>query len=443
MQDTQNTPGAGAVSPLTRWLVIIVGILAFDLVGIQMGLNGAFQAIFSTGSLRLTQDQVGIVIGGCYFGMVIGAPLAGRMSDSMGRRLPMFVCTLAAGLGAVALQFTHSFEALLTARVLGGIGIGGVLVLTFAFFVEALPASWCGPTALVAGAVGSLASVIAVFAVRTFIATDPDQGWRTMMVVLGLATVVTAFATLALPESKARRGAEPAQTAWADGAADGAAPGAGALLGEHRRAFLSFLAAYLALPLAISGFFLTVGLIMLNRHYDAQVSLQVTGISVVGTVLGLLASTLIANRVSRGRLIAGACAIGIAGLVLFAFVPAIPAAMAGAAAVMLGAGLANIALSLYATESFPAEIRGRATGILTGANRVMAMLTPVLLTFLIARGGEGVSLVVMGAGFLVVVVAILRLGRAAPPAQAAPAAPGRSPARSRAQSPPPLRGTLG
>src|SRR3712207_6120976 len=100
--------------------------------GTQEGLKSAFS---------LSEGGLGFTVGSLLIGCFIGAFLAGRLADLLGRRNVMMLAALLFLVGALAQGFAESQTVFVIARLLGGMAVGAASVLSPAYISEVAPAS--------------------------------------------------------------------------------------------------------------------------------------------------------------------------------------------------------------------------------------------------------------------------------------------------------------
>jgi SP family sugar:H+ symporter-like MFS transporter len=92
--------------------------------GTQDGLRSAF---------NLSDAGLGFTVGSLLIGCFIGAFLAGRLADVMGRRNVMMLAAVLFLVGALIQGFAGSQELFVIARVMGGVAVGAASVLSPAY----------------------------------------------------------------------------------------------------------------------------------------------------------------------------------------------------------------------------------------------------------------------------------------------------------------------
>ena len=100
--------------------------------GTQEGLNKAFD---------LSKLGTGLNVGAILIGCAIGAFVAGRLADQIGRRSVMMISAVLFVASAIAAGAAGSSAMFIFARIVGGIGVGAASVLSPVYISEVTPAS--------------------------------------------------------------------------------------------------------------------------------------------------------------------------------------------------------------------------------------------------------------------------------------------------------------
>jgi putative MFS transporter len=165
-----------------------------------------------TREFSLAPAQIGLVASAGFVGMFLGAAISGRLADRYGRRLIFQATLILFSVGAVLSALAPTFETLLAARVIAGLGLGGELPVVATLVSEFSPRAQRGRMIVLLEsfwAYGTLAAgLVALFVL-------PQFGWRGAFVVAALPALYVAYLRFALPESP-RYLAQRGRTAEAD-----------------------------------------------------------------------------------------------------------------------------------------------------------------------------------------------------------------------------------
>ncbi len=100
--------------------------------GTQQGLEKAF---------NLSKLGTGLNVGAILLGCAVGAFLAGRLADRMGRRSVMIIAAALFIVSALGAGFADSSAVFIVARFIGGLGVGAASVLAPVYISEVTPAA--------------------------------------------------------------------------------------------------------------------------------------------------------------------------------------------------------------------------------------------------------------------------------------------------------------
>ena len=194
-----------------HWKLLITSGLGWMFDAMDVLLIGFLVAPI-TKEFALAPAQVGLVASAGFVGMFLGAAISGRLADRYGRRLVFQGTLVLFSVGAVLSALAPTFETLLLARIVAGLGLGGELPVVATLVSEFSPRAQRGRmTVLLESfwAYGTLAAgLVALFVL-------PQFGWRGAFVVAALPALYVAYLRSALPESP-RYLAQRGRTAEAD-----------------------------------------------------------------------------------------------------------------------------------------------------------------------------------------------------------------------------------
>ncbi len=148
--------------------------------------------------LAATDTRVAFIAAAGFLGMFLGAAVSGRLADRYGRRAVFQATLILFSLGSLLSAFAPTFETLLAARVVAGLGLGGELPVVATLVSEFSPRKSRGRMIVLLEsfwAYGTvLAGLIAIFVL-------PQWGWRGAFLVGALPALYVAYLRRALPES--------------------------------------------------------------------------------------------------------------------------------------------------------------------------------------------------------------------------------------------------
>jgi SP family arabinose:H+ symporter-like MFS transporter len=148
----------------------------------------------------LSDISLGVAFSSLLFGCVVGSILAGRLTDRYGRRrMLLWVAVIFAG-SSVATALAPNFALFVTARLLGGLAVGGVSLLSPMYIAEVSPASIRGRM----GTFYQLCIVIGIlisYGINFLLRNSGANNWRWMFLT-GVLPSVVFFSLVALaPET--------------------------------------------------------------------------------------------------------------------------------------------------------------------------------------------------------------------------------------------------
>ncbi len=148
--------------------------------------------------LALDAIRTGLVPSATFAGMFLGAAISGRLADRYGR-LPVFQWTLVLfAAGSLFSAIAPTFETLLPARLVAGLGLGGELPVAATLVSELSPRALRGRMIVLLEsfwAYGTIAAgLIGILVVPRF-------GWRAAFVIGALPALYAVYLRRALPES--------------------------------------------------------------------------------------------------------------------------------------------------------------------------------------------------------------------------------------------------
>ncbi|MCC8403247.1 3-(3-hydroxy-phenyl)propionate transporter MhpT [Paraburkholderia sp. MMS20-SJTN17] len=390
-----RSSAASSSTALTLALCFLVAVLE----GVDLQSTGVAAPRMSH-EFGLSVSQLGLAFSAGMFGLLPGAMIGGRLADRIGRKRVLMISMAVFGIFSIATAQVWSFESLLIARVLTGIGLGGAMPNLIALSSEAVDerhrhmavsVMYCG---MPLG--GALAAMIGVLSAG-------DTAWRHIFYVGGAGPliIIPLLMTL-LPESREfATGSREATTADKPLLSTREV-----LFGEGRAAatigiWISFLCTLIVLYFLLNWLpSLTVGRGMSRSQAGiAQIFFN------VGSVIGVLGIGALMDRF-RQALCATAVYVCIVGA-LIALSQVASIGTLSVAVLFAGMGVVGAQSMLYSLSaaSYPTSVRGTGVGAAVGVGRVGSIVGPVAAGQLLSMGKS--SALVIGASVPVTIIAAI------------------------------------
>ena len=384
------------LTPPSRAVVsLFVCAFAFGLDQTELQFGGALATIFSTTPYSLDPHRLSWLVSAAYFGGFVGAPLLGRLADSIGQR--RVLCWTLVWLGMTSmLAGARDDPTWLTAfRLLNGVSIGAYPPLMIAYLTSIAPEGQRGKWIFWACGLACLAPPVALFALRTLTNSHPAgvAGWRWLEFAVGALALVAGglFRSLSEPTRPQADVCGPSQ------------PGGIRMLvrGPLRRTFAIVVALYCLQPWATAAFVLLTGPLLLQRGFTLTNALWYVSLATVGPAVGTFAAAWVVDRIPRRIALLSCCAgMLLAALALCAATTKLSFGVA-LLAFGMGQSLYTTVMTTFGAESFPVDLRATATSTAWALSRVGTFLVPMaLLPLMKSSGPMSVGLSVAAASVL-------------------------------------------
>ncbi|MGF6660902.1 AAHS family 3-hydroxyphenylpropionic acid transporter [Paraburkholderia atlantica] len=396
MSSVANRSSAvGSSTALTLGLCFLVAVLE----GIDLQSTGV-AAPRMAHEFGLSVGQLGLAFSAGMLGLLPGAMIGGRLADRIGRKRVLMISMAVFGIFSIATAQVWSFESLLIARLLTGIGLGGAMPNLIALSSEAVDprhrntavsVMYCG---MPVG--GALAALIAVLSAGA-------TAWRHIFYVGGVGPLLIIPLLIALlPESR-EFAAESRESTKADKPLLSTRE---VLFGEGRAAatigiWISFFCTLIVLYFLLNWLpSLTVGRGMSRSQAGiAQIFFN------VGSVIGVLGIGLLMDRFRQGLSVTAVYACIVGALVALSQVASIETL--SVAVLFAGMGVVGAQSMLYALSaaSYPTSVRGTGVGAAVAVGRVGSIVGPAAAGQLLSMGKS--SALVIGASVPVTIIAAI------------------------------------
>ncbi len=164
----------------------------------------------------LDQMQTGWFVGCALAGSIAGVSFAGKLSDRYGRKATMLIAALFFSVSGIGCAFVEDFRQLVIARILGGVGIGVVSVVSPLYISEVSVASCRGRLVSLyqlAVTLGFLGAYLANYQLLRFSQSGVvlaggwmhtvfvSEVWRAMLGLSGVPSLLFFVVALFIPES--------------------------------------------------------------------------------------------------------------------------------------------------------------------------------------------------------------------------------------------------
>ncbi len=274
----------------------------------------------------------------------VGALIFGIMADHYGRRLPLMLDILFYSLVEVLSGLAPNFTIFFILRLLYGIGMGGEWGVGASLAMESVPARWRG---FLSGLLQEGYALGNLLAAAAYYFVFPHWGWRALFFIGGLPALLTLFIRAKVKEPQAWH---ESRTDW----------------GQYWRAILRNwkLFLYLVLLLAMMNLIshgtqdLYPTFLQRQRHMSEFLTSLVTGISMVGAILGGLAFGLYSDNHGRRRSMLTAIALGLLLTPLWILGPNTPLIILGAFLMQFMVQGSWGVIPAHINELSPNELRG-------------------------------------------------------------------------------------
>ena len=147
---------------------------------------------------KLDATGVGLVASATFVGMFLGAAAAGRLADRYGRRAVFTTTLLIFSAGSALSALAPTFETLLAARIVAGLGLGGELPVAATLVSELSPRAQRGRMIVLLESFWAYGTILAGLVAITVVA---NYGWRWGFAVGAIPALYVAYLRRALPES--------------------------------------------------------------------------------------------------------------------------------------------------------------------------------------------------------------------------------------------------
>ena len=126
------------------WMIALVAAMGGLLFGYDWVVIGGAKPFYEAFFHLNSAAQVGWANSSALVGCFVGSLMAGRMSDSLGRKKVLFFSALLFAISSVLTGWSYSFATFITWRIVGGVAIGLASNVSPMYIAEISPAAWRG-----------------------------------------------------------------------------------------------------------------------------------------------------------------------------------------------------------------------------------------------------------------------------------------------------------
>ncbi len=354
----------------------------------------------------LDATRTGLVASAGFVGMFFGAAISGRLADRLGRRVVFSSTLVLFSIGALLSAVAPTFETLLVARIVAGLGLGGELPVAATLVSEFSPRAQRGRMIVLLEsfwAYGTLvAGLIALFVL-------PAYGWRWAFAVGAVPALYAAYLRRALPESP-RYLAERGRAAEADAIVRRVERASGGALltlartvapvragtsriadlfrAEYRRRTAMLWILWLGIVFTYYGIFLYVPTLLVARGLTDVQSNRFFFLSTIAQIPGYFTAAWLVERWGRKPTLVTYLLGSAASAILFGTAGTGTMAFAYAALLSFFNLGAWAVVYTYTPELYPTAIRATGAGIAAAVGRIGGIIGPFLTPVLVPLIGQ-------------------------------------------------------
>jgi AAHS family 4-hydroxybenzoate transporter-like MFS transporter len=178
---------------LIVWSLFLVLIDGYDIAAV------AFAAPHLVRAWGIPPGGLGPVLSASLIGVLFGSAIFGWIGDRYGRKASLIAANLLFGVFTLWAAFATNLNEMFWLRLLGGLGIGGVIPNVVALNAESAPRRLRATLAIIAVGFVPLGGAIPGFVAAALV---PHYGWPILFWIGGLIPIVFAVAAIfGLPES--------------------------------------------------------------------------------------------------------------------------------------------------------------------------------------------------------------------------------------------------
>ncbi len=161
----------------------------------------AYAAAIIQANSSLNTEQIGMIIGIVFIGMIIGSAIGGKLSDMFGRRTVIIWATILYSVSSLVTAYAQSYEVILLSRLVTGIGLQAANSVVYVYVAEMFPSQTRGRFMAIT-TFGFFIGTMSAIAIPTFyLPTAGLDGWRHAFYIGWIGFILVVLTRLYLPES--------------------------------------------------------------------------------------------------------------------------------------------------------------------------------------------------------------------------------------------------
>lgn len=171
------------------------------------GLLFGFDTAVISGTINFIQPYFGLseaglgwTVSSLLFGCIIGVSIAGKMGDEFGRKRMLMVAALLFFLSAIGSALSTQLYLFVTARFVGGLGVGVASILSPMYIAEISPAQYRGRLVSL-NQLAIVTGILVAFFTNYLLVDTGENNWRWMLLVMAIPAVLLLFTLFFVPES--------------------------------------------------------------------------------------------------------------------------------------------------------------------------------------------------------------------------------------------------
>jgi MFS transporter, AAHS family, benzoate transport protein len=174
------------------WCVLIIVIDGYDIAVAGVALPSIMK------DMGVDASTAGFMAGSALFGMMFGAIFLGTLADKIGRRWTISICVFLFSVFTAAAGFTSDPYTFSVMRFIAGLGIGGVMPNIVAQMTEYSPVTIRSLMTTVMFSGYAIGGILAALIGKQFIEA---YGWQSVFIAAGAPVVLIPFILKMMPES--------------------------------------------------------------------------------------------------------------------------------------------------------------------------------------------------------------------------------------------------